>query len=267
MSFEFFPEFLSLKRRLWHWFLRPKKLFQEAKEIITVSKNTSQDLIGKYNIPGSKISVVYPGISPNYKVLTENDIKLKTIKNKYKLPDKFILFLGTIEPRKNIQSLVSAFNIFNKNNPGYSLVIAGKKGWKTAAIEKKLKQTQDNSKQDEIICTQFVPDSDKRYLYNLASMFVYPSYYEGFGFPPLEAMASGCPVITSNNSSMSEICADAALLIDPTNVNDLARAMEQMIDPQLADYYKTKGLEKAKQFIWYQSAREVLNVLESIASK
>lgn len=253
LSFEFFPEFLSLKRRLWHWFINPKKIFQGAESVIAVSKNTKQDLINCYSIPANKIKVIYSGVSSNYKIIHQDNEKTKKIKLKYKLPAKFVLFLGTIEPRKNLSALISAFQIFAEKNPEYALIIAGKRGWKDKNIIHGIDK--------KIIYTGFIPNADKRYLYNLASMFVYPSYYEGFGFPPLEAMACGCPVITANNSSLSEICSDAALLIDPNNVRDLADAMQEMTEKEIARHYREKGLEKIKTFNWYKTIQELIKML------
>ncbi|MBT5337762.1 glycosyltransferase family 4 protein [Candidatus Falkowbacteria bacterium] len=259
LSFEIFPEFLSFKRKLWHWFVNPNKLFQQADQVISVSKNTKQDLIDIYKIAPKKIQTIYSGISQNYRILNPKDPKFKKIKNKYKLPEKFILFLGTIEPRKNLTSLIKAFNLFHQEHPEYSLVIAGKPGWHYKKI---IKQQSKN-----IIFTKYIKDSEKRYFYNLASMFVYPSFYEGFGFPPIEAMACGCPVITSNNSSMSEICQQAALLINPTDTNDLYSAMKQMTNSKLAKQYIAAGLQKSKDIHWYQTAQDYLQEIKKFSAK
>ncbi len=258
LSYEFFPEFLSFKRKFWHHFVNPAQLFKNAKQIIAISKNTKQDLINHYQIEPSKIHTIYSGLSANYKILPTDDVRLKKIKQKYNLPEKFVLFLGTIEPRKNLASLISAFELFNQEHPEYSLVIAGKLGWKFKKILKSAKLT------PNIKFVSFIKDSEKRYFYNLASMFVYPSFYEGFGFPPLEAMACGCPVITSSNSSLSETCQEAALLIDPCNINDLVQAMDILTKKENAEYWRSLGLKKAKEFNWYKTAQEVATLLKNI---
>ncbi len=252
LSFEIFPEFLSFKRKIWHLIIQPKKLFLKAKQIIAVSKNTKNNLINLYNIPSNKIQTIYSGISKNYKPIDPSDPRFKKIKDKYKLPNKFILYLGTIEPRKNLLSLISAFNLFQETYPEYSLVIAGKPGWKFSPI---INQAKNNK---NIIFTNFIKDSEKRYFYNLANIFIYPSFYEGFGFPPVEAMACGCPVITSNNSSLSEICENSALLINPTDINDIHQAMLEMIKPDIRQFYINAGKEKAKIYSWYKTAHELL---------
>lgn len=258
LSYEFFPEFLSLKRRLWHYFVNPKKLFNAAERVIAVSKNTKQDLINRFQLAPAKIQTIYSGLSTNYKILSANDARLKEIKQKYNLPEKFILFLGTIEPRKNIKNLISAFKIFNVGQPDYSLVIAGKLGWKFKKILISIKTAKN------IQFVNFIKDSEKRYFYNLASMFIYPSYYEGFGFPPLEAMACGCPTITAANSSLAEICADASVLIDPCNANDLVQAMKFLTKKENADYWCSLGLKKAKEYSWYKTAQETATLFRNI---
>jgi glycosyltransferase involved in cell wall biosynthesis len=255
LSYHLFPEFLSLKRKLWHKFINPRKIFKNADKVLAVSQNTKQDLINQYNISSKKIQTIYSGISLNYKKISEHDPKLNKIKTKYKLPKKFVLYLGTIEPRKNINSLITAFEEFNKKFPDYHLVISGKPGWKYKDMMQKINNN------PKILFTNFIQDQEKRYFYNLASMFIFPSYYEGFGFPPLEAMACECPVITSNNSSMSEVCRNAAILIDPYNINDLVQAMTKFTKSETAQFFIAKGKERAKEFNWYKTANEILHFM------
>ena len=259
LSFEFFPEFLSLKRKLWHKIIGPKKLFQNAKKVISVSHNTKNDLIDHYLVKPTNIKTIASGINQSYRILKDTDPKFKKIRKKYKLPKNFILYLGTIEPRKNIGGLIDAYQKFKKETDSkLELVIAGKLGWKYKQF---LNQT---NKDSTIHFVNFIHDKEKRYFYNMAELFLYPSFYEGFGFPPLEAMACGCPVVTSNNSSMSEVCENAAPLIDPNNIQDIVRAMQTILDPENRQDFIEKGLLQAKQFNWYQTAREVLQTIESL---
>ncbi|NQT50217.1 glycosyltransferase family 4 protein [Candidatus Kuenenbacteria bacterium] len=271
LSFELFPEFLSLKRKLWHKFINPKKCFQNAEKVISVSKNTKLDLDVRYQLSNVNCSTVYSGISKDFKPLGDgfgpesipNTKRIKIFRQKHNLPQKFILALSTIEPRKNLDTLVDAFKEFNKVKPEYSLVITGPQGW-----GKQDKRDKQDERDKQIIWTGFVEAKDKCLLYNLASMFIYPSFYEGFGFPPLEAMASGCPVITTNNSSLSEVCEDAAILIDAHNSNDLLQVMRQMIKPEIKNYYQNKGIEQAQKFNWELTAQKLLqNINQSRIDK
>lgn len=251
LTFELFPNFLTFKQRLWHRFLTPKNQCHNANLILTPSENTKRDIANLYHVEGQKISVLYPGLSNIYKRETP------VVTNKYNLPSKFILFLGTIEPRKNLDSLVEAFEIFSKKFPDYKLVIAGGSGWKN-----NLSLYQKNPK---IIYIGYVEETDKPNLYRSASVFVYPSFYEGFGFPVLEAMSVGLPVVTSNRSSLPEIASDAALFVNPNRPEEIAFALEQILtSPKYASELSEKGKQKAKNFNWDNAAKNFLNVLNSI---
>ena len=257
LSYESFPEFLSLKRKLWHSVINPRKQFKNAKHIIAVSENTAKDLINQYHISPDKISTIYSGVNKKYQQLDIATEQCQTIKQKYHLPDKFILYLGTIEPRKNIETLIDAFLELKKQPQfDYQLVLAGPLGWKTKQILQKAKSSRD------IIFTDFIATEDKPYFYNLASIFVYPSYYEGFGFPPLEAMASGLPVITAPNSALTEVSGDSALYVDPHNKLSLRAGILQMLDPEISAYYRQKGLAEAEKFTWAKTAEETKKLFQ-----
>ncbi len=269
LSFENCPETFSLKRRLWHWFVNPRKLCQKAESIIAVSESTKNDLAGIYKIKPEKISVIYSGIGENYKIMDRNDFRLVAVKEKYSLPYKFILYLGTIEPRKNIVGIIRAYNQLRKiKHPDlekYKLVIAGERGWKS---EKIFSEIDKSPYKDNIILTGFVADEDKTVIYNLASLFVYPSFFEGFGFPPLEAMSCGVPVITSNNSSLPEITGDAAILVDPDKPDEIYRAMKEiLLSRELQELLRKKGLEQAKKFEWKKTARDFLKLVRNLEVK
>ncbi|MFH0988009.1 MAG: glycosyltransferase family 1 protein [Parcubacteria group bacterium] len=263
LSFELFPEFLSWKNRLWHYFINPKRLFQNAQSIIAVSNNTAVDLMTQYKISADKIKTIHSGVSADYRIIDKNDSRLVEVKQKYNLPDKFILFLGTVEPRKNVNTLINAFTEFKQQTGAtYSLVIAGKCKSTIAS------QSTNQQINLPVSFINFVTAKDKPYLYNLASLFVYPSFYEGFGFPPIEAMACGCPVITSNNSSLTEICENAAMLINARRVNDLADAMKDILtDEELKNHFIQKGLERVKQFEWEKTAKETRSGFEGFETR
>lgn len=260
LSFLRYPEFFSWKRRLWHKVINVKKLVKNFDKLVAVSENTKNDLIELCNIDKSKVEVVYSGISRNYKSSITN-YELEKVRDKYELPENFILYLGTIEPRKNIISIIKAYNKFRDGRSEMSdirLVLAGGKGWKT----KKIYKERNNSKyKNDIIFTGYVDDKDKPALYSLANIFIYPSFYEGFGFPPLEAMACGTPVISSFSSSLPEVVGNAGMMLDPYNVNDLTKVIEELLNNKdLQEDLKQKGLEQVKKFSWDDAAESYLNL-------
>jgi len=177
------------------------------------------------------------------------------------LPEKFILYFGTLEPRKNLVGLIKAYEILRQKYKidDYKLVIAGSPGWLDKKIFFAAKKSPYSS---DIKFTGFVAAEDKVYLYNLATLFVYPSFFEGFGFPPLEAMACGVPVICSNTSSFPEIASQASLLADPYNFSEIAWAMNEILsDHNLVQDLISKGIKSVKKFSWDRCARETLDFL------
>src|SRR3990167_3019025 len=256
-----FPNFFSPRKRWCHLSLGIKNQARAADKIIAVSNSTKQDLVNFWKINPEKIFVIHSGIAENFKPRPQNDPKLEHIKKKYNLPDNFIFYFGTIEPRKNIIALIKAFErcAGQFQNEDLRLVIAGRLGWLFKDI---IKTAQTSKFKEKIIFTGFIDDVDKPYIYNLAKIFVYPSFFEGFGFPPLEAMASGVPTITSNASSLPEIVGDAGIMIDPYKIDELAVAMEFVLsDNALRRELVRKGLKRTKQFSWEKTARETLRVL------
>jgi len=262
LSFERYPEFFDGIRKLWHFSNNPKRQAKDADHILAVSESTAYDLSDIYGIDSGKVSVVYSGIGQEY-FNEQTQGELRHVKGKYKLPERFILSLSTIEPRKNVLGTVKAFDVFKKSARGQDvkLVIAGKPGWLYKETFDAIKNSQ---YKDDIQYLGFIEDNDKPALYRLAELFVYPSIYEGFGFPPLEAMASGTPVITSACSSLPEVVEDAALLVDPFNISDIAWMMEEVTtDLALAKSLREKGIAQAKKFTWQKCAEETLRVLIS----
>lgn len=268
LSFERYPESFSLKRRLWHIFINPKKLCDRANAIIAVSESTKNDLLDLYKISPSKIKIIYSGISEKFTVLDRNDEKLVKVKEKYKLPYKFILYLGTVEPRKNIVGILRAYQQLQREGAAdagpkellnYKLVIAGSKGWLSGKIFSEIEKSEFR---DSISLINFVEDKDKEYVFNLAALFVYPSFFEGFGFPVLEAMSCGVPTITSNSSSLPEIAGGAALLVDPHKPQEICDAMRKVLtNGELRSKLIEQGLVRSKEFSWRKTAKLTLNML------
>lgn len=264
LSFEAYPETFSSKQRIWHYLVNPRRLFRRADRILSVSRSTKDDLETRYGIRSSKIEVIPSGIDGRFHEYDRNDPKLLSVKEKYGLPYRFILYLGAFEPRKNIVSVVRAFTALRKaRHPELeklSLVLAGVSGWKEDEIREEIKLS---LFRENILTPGFIDDEDKPALYNLASLFAYPSFYEGFGFPPLEALACGVPVVTSNSSSLPEIVGDAGVLVDPHRPDELFRAFEEvLLDKKLRETLHERGLVRAKRFLWGEAARRTLAEFE-----
>jgi glycosyltransferase involved in cell wall biosynthesis len=273
LSFAINPDWFSLKRRIkYQWLMNPYNFFKQTDLIIAVSENTKRDLMDLYKISENKIKVIYPGVSDltnqaerNYLIDEATKINLKSneaIKEKLNLPEKFILFLGTIEPRKNILGIIKAFETWKKGSKiaeDYFLVLAGARGQASKGIWKAIKKS---PFKDKIKYLSYVDENEKFVLYRLAKLFLYPSFYEGFGFPPLEAMSCGTPVIASISSSFPEVLGDSALLINPYDINDIVRGIEVMLENQeIRERFVKNGLERVKIFNWEKCALEWVNLI------
>lgn len=260
LSFKIYPHFFNFKRKLWHLLVKPKKIIKRSNRLIAVSNNTSLDIQNIYNISKDKIIVMNLGVSKKYKI--EDKDKLNALKLKYNLSKDFILFVGTKEPRKNILSLLKAFQKIKSDN--LELVIVGGSGWK----EKNWQNFYNNLNSDtksRIKILDYCPEDDLPVLYNLAKIFIWPSFYEGFGLPVLEAMACGCPVITSNNSSLPDIVKDNALLVESFNVNSLFSAMNSLLkDEKFYNFYKSKRFNEDYYLNWDESAERLLKLFKKI---
>jgi glycosyltransferase involved in cell wall biosynthesis len=256
-----YPTTFNLPNALTHRLLLPKTLHR-ADKIITVSSNTKKDIMNIYDIPEEKITTIYNAVSEHFKIATEQEIL--DLREKYSLNFPFILFVGTLEPRKNIPSLLKAFKILSRKEPGLKLVIAGKRGWKYKEIFQLISSLEIGS---DVRYLQYIDQNDLPVLYSAAEVFVYPSLYEGFGLPPLEAMACGCPVVTSNVSSMPEVTGNAALLIDPTDVEAISDSVHLLLsDDNLKGKMIKNGLTNVKRFSWHQCAKETRAVYEELWS-
>ncbi|MBV7333098.1 glycosyltransferase family 4 protein [Chloroflexi bacterium TSY] len=234
-----------------------------ARHIIVPSESTKQDLIAQLGVPDSRISVIYEAANPRYKPLPL-ELTRREITSKYKIPQKYILFVGTIEPKKNVDGLVKAFHYMrNKYRiDDVHLVIAGGYGWlyeETMRIVDEL----DLSKSTHLLGR--VSDEDIWKLYVGAHCHVHAAHYEGFGLPPLEAMACGTPTIVSNVSSLPEVVGDAALLVDPNDWEEIAVAMHRLLtDQELHRELREKGLQRATCFSWRKAAIQTLSVYRHV---
>ncbi len=251
-----FPEFYTIKDRVWHWFTNIPKLVQTANKIVAVSQFTKMTLIEKLAIDPDKIIVAPLGVDhDNYRPNLNID-RLREVRNRYSLPGDFVLYLGTVEPRKNISRLIQAFE---QTKEPVSLVIAGRLGWKYKTI---LEQIERSPKRRFIKLLGYVSEADKPYIMKLARVFAWPSLYEGFGLPVLEAMAVGTPVLTSNVSSLPELAGDAAILVDPYSVNDISRGLALLLtDSNLREQYSAKGQARSQEFTWEKCAEIIKTAL------
>ncbi|MEK9151987.1 MAG: glycosyltransferase family 1 protein [Patescibacteria group bacterium] len=256
LSFIRYPDFFSPKTRLWHRAIRPAGLLRQAAAIAAVSEHTKSDIVEMFGIAPERIAVVSPGVTPG--MAPANVGALADVRRAFGLERPFFLYLGVIEPRKNISGLISAFD---KIEADADLVIAGARGWLCDHV---FAQAEASKKRGRIRFLGPVPEEQKAALLSAALALVYPSFYEGFGLPLLEAMACGTPVISGLGSSMGEVVADAGLLVDPNDLREIADAMQAVgADETLRAELTRRGLERAKKFSWEKSAE----VLEKIFAR
>jgi len=264
LSFLRNSSFFSFKKNLWHFLVGIKNILKRADKIIAVSENTKKDILNYFDVDSGKIHVIYSGISDNFFNFKFNQEKINNIKNKYSLPDKYILYLGTIEPRKNVISIIEAYQHlrkFNKINKDYKLLLVGGNGWKSGDI---YSAQQKSEFRDDIIFVGRIESGEREVFYSLANIFVYPSFYEGFGLPPVESQACGVPVITGNSSGMTEVVGNSGICIDPYNVGDLAKAIEILTNSaSIRNLYINKGTNNAAKYNWSTAAKKYIDIFQS----
>ena len=255
-----YKETLSIKNKL---YMRPLSNLgiKRSKKILTVSNASLKNILDVFPQIQGKIVNTGISISPIFRP-EDNQAKLKDVKNKYNLPSKYFLTVGSLEPRKNLKFLISSFIDLKKRFPNdYKLVITGRAAWGSQELKKMI----DNKDiKNEVIFTGYVPDEDLVSIYTLADCFIYPSIYEGFGLPVLEAMACGTPVMISNTSSLPEVGGDAALYFSPYVKEELVMQMQRfIINPELKKELSKKGLERSKEFSWKRVADSIYKQYES----
>jgi len=256
LSYIYYPkEFL--KKDLYQLINWTKYSVRKAKKIIAVSQSTKNDLIKIYKIPQEKIKVIYNGFN-QYQGIKASSFKEKNLNRPY------ILYIGTLQPRKNITGLIKAFYKFNQIYPDFNLIVAGKKGW---LYKKIFEEVENLGIEDKVFFTDYVTDHQLVYLYQNAFCLVLPSFYEGFGLPLLEAMNFNCPVLASFSSSLPEVGGDACLYFDPQNISDLTEKLIKIKnDPQLKKELIKKGRQRIKLFSWKKCAEETLTTLQEAAN-
>lgn len=250
------PEMYSLKSRVWHRLVNLPKLARRADKILAVSEFTKQALVNQLQIDSNKIKVGLLGVDHERYHANLDSKRLREVRNNYNLPVEFVLFVGTVEPRKNVSRLIEALKYIPSH---VHLVIAGKLGWKYREI---IQTINNSSEARRIHYLGYVAEEDKPYLLKLARVMVWPSLYEGFGLPVLEAMAVGTPVVSSSVTSIPEVAGDAAILVNPYNIADIGKAVEMLIDdsPLRADLIR-KGLQRAARFSWEHTGEVLRSIL------
>jgi glycosyltransferase involved in cell wall biosynthesis len=226
-----------------------------AARVLADSENTRKDLGELLDVPPEKVSVVTPGVGPHFRPVRDS-VRLNEVRARYNLPEWFILFVGTIEPRKNLARLISAFGALRRQTGlPHALVIVGGAGWLNEGI---YDQVGKEGLDEHVRFPGFVADADLPGLYTLADLLAFPSLYEGFGIPPLEAMACGTPVVASNRSSIPEAVGSAALLVDPEDVDGMADAMARVLgNASLRARLSDLGRAQAARFSWHAAAEKL----------
>jgi glycosyltransferase involved in cell wall biosynthesis len=259
-----FRRYPAHHKRLNRWFLNATMpLFcRRAGHIIAVSEQSKRDVIEAYGIPPDKITVIYEAADTRF--CPQPAEIVAAVRARYGLPDRYLLFVGTIEPRKNLGRVLAAFERLHAEGLTDALVIVGKRGWLYGDFFARLGQSPAKL---AVIFPGFIPDADLPAVYAGSQALAFPSEFEGFGLPVLEAMACGTPVVCSNTSSLPEVAGDAALLVDPLDVDALTDALRRVLsDPALATELRDRGLAQAARFSWARAAQETLAVYRRLTS-
>lgn len=259
LSFVRYPEFFSRKARLWHRMVNPHYLAHRADAILATSEHTKNEVVSYYGIPAERVTVTPLGVDESF-FQRANEAEIARVRRQYKLPDRYILTVGNLEPRKNVASILAAYG---RLRPDIDVVVVGRA---VRGGEDLYRQARALENGMRVHFLGYVDAADRLMVYQAASMFVYPSYYEGFGLPVLEAMASGVPVIASNVTSLPEVVGDAGILIDPYDVFDIAEALSALLkNPSLCAHLVERGITQAKKFSWQRTAEITASVVKRLA--
>ncbi|MFA6492779.1 MAG: glycosyltransferase family 1 protein [Patescibacteria group bacterium] len=252
----FFPENLPLASRLFYSRWMPFS-YRKAMLVIASSEHTKRDLMSLLKIPESQIRVVHLAVSSEFEPI-KSETKIAKVRKKYGTGQKYLMHVGTLEPRKNLEFLVKAFALAYREGIEENLVITGKKGWYYNGLFELVKKL---NLEKKVIFTGYVEEKDLPALYSGATAFLFPSLYEGFGLPPLEALACGTPVISSNTSSLPEVVGRAGILLPPKDERIWAKNIVKIVkDKSLAKTLRDLGIRQAAKFTWENTARKTIEV-------
>jgi len=264
LGFLRFPQAHPVCQRL-YLLLSTRWNVRVASHVIADSVATKQDITRYYRVDPDKVSVVYPGVDETLSPV-QNQASIDQVKRRYGINGRYLLYLGTLQPRKNLSRLVKAFaEILPDVDQDMKLVLAGKPGWLTGDLFEQIDRLE---LEQRVVLPGYIANQDKAAILSGAQAFVFPSLYEGFGLPVLEAQACGCPVITSTTSSLTEVAGSSALLVDPSSREALASAMRRLVvDPELRVQLAKAGYENVRRFSWVSAARQVLGIIDSLVEE
>ncbi|MDT4965845.1 MAG: hypothetical protein QOJ64_582 [Acidobacteriota bacterium] len=261
LSFEHLPQTFKRRSRL-QLRLTVRRTARVAARLLVPSEHTRRDIIETYKVAPERISVTPLAASPIFRPIQDAS-ELNRMRERYGLAGDYVLAVGSIQPRKNLITLIAAYSALRRERPGVNLpklALVGKRAW---LYDETLREIEQHGLNDVVILTGYVPESDLPALYTGAVCFVYPSYFEGFGLPPLEAMQCGTPVIVGDRTSLPEVVGTSGILLDPFDVDGLAKALARVLDDaNLRDELRVKGFERAQRFSWRETARLTLKAYE-----
>lgn len=264
LSFEHLPQTFKWRSRK-QLRITVRRSAREAAQVIALSEHARNDIIDTYGVEPEKVNVIPLAAPAHFRPVLDEE-ELQRVRQTYGIEGDYILSVGAIQPRKNLSRLVAAYSRLRRARPEGNLprlVLVGKCAW---LYDETLRSIKELEVSDSVILTGYVPESDLPALYSGALAFVYPSYFEGFGLPPLEAMQCGTAVIVGDKTSLPEVVGDAGVLVDPFDVADIAAAIEKVIsDSNFREQLRVKGLERAKLFNWRKTARQTLRVYQKAA--
>lgn len=260
LSFVRYREFFSRRARLWHRLVNPRRLARRADAILATSEHTKNEVVGYYGIPAERVTVTPLGVDESFFRRADAQ-EFARVRRQYGLPERYILTVGNLEPRKNVATLLQAYS---RLRPDADLVVVGRDVRGGNDLYRHARSLKNGN---HVHFLGYVRAADRPIVYQAASIFVYPSYYEGFGLPVLEAMASGVPVIASQATSLPEVVGDAGILVDPYDVADLAEALTALLkDAGFCQRLAARGVQRAKQFSWQRTAEMTAAVINRLAS-